>query len=95
MHLTITINFLSCRYQTHPKNGSALPCSFMKKWNFPDCVGAINFYKKHVLIHLPPLRTQDHNNYFNYKHTFSIVLLAVVDADYKFTYVDVGCNGRT
>ena len=32
--------------------------------------------------------------YLNYKHYFSIVLLAIVDADYKFLLVDVGCNGR-
>ena len=31
--------------------------------------------------------------YFNYKHRFIIVLLAIVDADYKFIYTDVGCNG--
>ena len=26
--------------------------------------------------------------------TFSIVLMALVDADYKFIYVDIGCNSR-
>jgi len=31
---------------------------------------------------------------YNYKQFFSIVLLALVDADYKFIYVDCGCNGR-
>ena len=28
-----------------------------------------------------------------YKHSFSIVLLAVVDTNYRFLYIDVGCNG--
>ena len=32
--------------------------------------------------------------YFNYKSSFSIVLLTLVDADYKVLYVDVGCNRR-
>lgn len=32
--------------------------------------------------------------YYNYKHFFSIVLLVVVDTDYKFIDVDIGCNGR-
>lgn len=32
--------------------------------------------------------------FYNYKNFFSIVLLAVVDANYKFIYVDVGAFGK-
>ena len=32
--------------------------------------------------------------FYNYKGTYSIVLLELVDANYKFIYIDVGCNGR-
>ena len=42
---------------------------------------------KHVLIKPPP---NSGSFYFNYKHSFNIV----VDANNKFLYVDVGCNGR-
>ncbi|XP_018313294.1 uncharacterized protein [Mycetomoellerius zeteki] len=32
--------------------------------------------------------------FYNYKGDYSVVLLAVVDADLRFIYVDVGANGR-
>jgi hypothetical protein len=33
--------------------------------------------------------------FFNYKRTFNIILLAVVNANYLFKYAHVGMQGRT
>lgn len=32
--------------------------------------------------------------FYNYKGFYSIVLMAIVNSSYEFTYVDVGKNGR-
>ncbi|XP_045480255.1 protein ANTAGONIST OF LIKE HETEROCHROMATIN PROTEIN 1-like [Harmonia axyridis] len=63
--------------------------SFERKWQFPHCIGAID--GKHVVIKKPG---KSGSSYINYKHTFSIVLMAVVDPDYKFITIDVGSQGR-
>ncbi|XP_037912468.1 uncharacterized protein LOC119652417 isoform X3 [Hermetia illucens] len=63
--------------------------NFDKNWNFPHCCGAMD--GKHVLIRCPQ---NSGSTFFNYKGTFSIVLFGVVDADYCFTYVNVGYQGR-
>jgi len=32
--------------------------------------------------------------YFNYEEYVSIILMALVDSNYEFLFVDVGINGR-
>lgn len=62
---------------------------FSRKWNFPHCVAAID--GKHVRLVCPK---KSGSLFFNYKEYYSIVLLAMVDANYKFVAVDVGSYGK-
>ena len=68
----------------------AISKEFENLWNFPHCIGAIN--RKHVAIECPKLSG---TQYFNYKSFFSVVLLAICNAKYCFTYVDFGQYGST
>lgn len=63
--------------------------TFMTRWNFPNCCGAID--GKHVHIKRP---RKSGSEFYNYKGTYSIILFALVDGDYCFRYIDVGGNGR-
>ncbi|XP_065584575.1 uncharacterized protein LOC136043591, partial [Artemia franciscana] len=61
---------------------------FMRRWDFPNCIGAID--GKYIRLRCPE---NSGSTYFCHKRFFSVVLMAVVDADYKFQFVDVGAEG--
>lgn len=74
---------------SQPADWKAVAQGYQELWQFPHCIGALD--GKHIAL-MPP-----HNSgaqFRNYKGFFSIVLMALVDAELKFIFVDVGRNGR-
>ena len=63
---------------------------FYERLNFPNCIGAID--GKHVMIQCP---FNSGSLFYNYESYFSVVLLAVGSADYRFVMVDVGAYGSS
>ena len=75
---------------TLPKNEDAwkkIANDFWHLWGFPLCV----IDCKHCIIICPK---NSGSAFFNYKGSFFVVLMAVADASYMFTYVDIGDYGR-
>ena len=83
---------LANNYVCHPGNESewkAVANEFERKWNFHNCIGAID--GKHIVMQAP---ARSGSFFFDYKKSHSIVLMAVCNANYEFTLIDIGDTGR-
>ena len=71
-----------------PDDWRAVARGFSNRWNFQHCLGALD--GKHVAIRCP---RNGGSLFYNYKGFHSIVMMALVDSDYKFIWVDIGSYG--
>ena len=72
-----------------PEQWRAVAKDFSDKWNSVNTIGALD--GKHIRIRKP---RGGGSWYYNYKGFHSVILLALVDANYKFIWVDIGTEGR-
>ncbi|KAG8278504.1 hypothetical protein J6590_108213 [Homalodisca vitripennis] len=72
-----------------PEEWKSIATDFKRAWQFDQCIGTLD--GKHIVIKAPE---NSGSTFFNYKSYHSIVLMALVDSNYSFIYVNIGCQGR-
>ena len=58
-------------------------------WQYPNAIGTID--RKHVVIWIP---SHGGLHYYNYKHSHSVILIAIANPSYECLYPDEETNGR-
>lgn len=76
-------------FPTSTEEWKEVATAFEQRWGYPHCIGAVD--GKHVKLQAP---SNSGSLFFNYKNTFSLVLMAIADANCKFIWIDVGAFGR-
>ena len=71
-----------------PQEWKDVANDFSVKWNYHNCIGALD--GTHIPIRKP---IGAGIAYYNYKKFHSIILLGLVDANYKFMYAHIGAAG--
>lgn len=70
-------------------NWKKMAKEFENKWNLPNCMGALD--GKDFELKKPP---KSGSLFYCYKKYFSMVLLALCDANKRFTWFNVGAYGK-
>ncbi|XP_057305612.1 uncharacterized protein LOC130643849 [Hydractinia symbiolongicarpus] len=84
-----TLSPVSVKMPATEASWKSLAKDFWTLWGYLLCIGAID--GKHCVIICPQ---KPGSSYYNYKGSFSIVLMAIADTSYMFTYVNVENYGR-
>ncbi|XP_062567550.1 putative nuclease HARBI1 [Saccostrea cucullata] len=82
--LTVEPDFL----RVEPDEWQQIAEQFRNRRNLDHVLGALD--GKHIAIKCP---RNGGSLYYNYKGFHLLILMGLVDADYKFIWVDVGANG--
>ena len=86
--ITAAFDEEACPGHLDEESWKAVADKFNTRWDMPHTVGALD--GKHVAIKKP---NRTWSLYHNYKGFFSIPMLALVDAEHKFLWAEVGGKG--